>query len=477
MGSVEGSPLRRVFEREWEEYNKDLTQAVRERNWFLATRQALPPGQEPFPPFDPTTDESSNCSLDRRNLEENSWKYVWVHNGADVGRQTSLISTLDGIVETQDSEEADAESEPETVIHTARDLSLSSDEVQDDQQPLAEKQRISASACPRSRLRSVALHSLAGGPTVIVTPPPDFKVSSESVNSCVTPSSAPPPTMSDSPSGGHDKPLVVGRTKPTESSITDDIAPTNVTDSSTVDATSATVSTSETSAPTTQSTTKKEKKPKQPKPQKQPAPSAPLSPALIDLRVGHILRCVPHENADSLYVSTIAMGDPEGAEFTQKDGETGKIVRTVCSGLNGLVPLAEMQNRKVIVVANLRPVTMRGIKSAAMVLAASPKAEEGADPHASDRVVELVMPPDGSSAGDKVYFEGWPYGEGTGPEKQLNPKKKQWEAIQPGFFTGEDLVVGFDASKSEGVDGGRGDLVVEGKGKCIVKTLKDAVVR
>jgi aminoacyl tRNA synthase complex-interacting multifunctional protein 1 len=76
-----------------------------------------------------------------------------------------------------------------------------------------------------------------------------------------------------------------------------------------------------------------------------------------------------------------------------------------------------------------------------------------------------------------VFFEGWPYGEGRGPEKQLNPKKKVWESIQPGFFTGEDLQVGFDAELAEGVEGGRGGLVVEGKGKCFVKSLKGAVVK
>lgn len=223
---------------------------------------------------------------------------------------------------------------------------------------------------------------------------------------------------------------------------------------------------------------KKEKAPKQPKPQKAAAPAAPTTPALIDLRVGHILRAIAHPNADSLYVSTIAMGDAEGTEHTQVDEETGNVVRTVCSGLNGLVPLEEMQNRKIVVVANLKPVNMRSIKSAAMVLAASPKQPEGADPHAPDRVVELVMPPEGSEAGDKVYFEGWPYGEGKGPEKVLNPKKKQWEAIQPGFYTSDDLVVGFDASVCEEVEGSAtGKLVVEGKGPCTVKTLKGAVVR
>jgi tRNA-binding EMAP/Myf-like protein len=288
-------------------------------------------------------------------------------------------------------------------------------------------------------------------------------------------------TGEKSTSGGHDKPLVVGRTKPTEEPSKDTVQALNSSIEQNIQANTKTSAPSEPTTATTPSqppTQKKEKAPKPSKPSKAPAtPTAPLSPALLDLRVGHILRCIAHPNADSLFVSTIAMGDEEGTEYTQVDEETGKVVRTVCSGLNGLVPLAEMQDRKVVVVANLKPVNMRSIKSAAMVLAASPKAEEGADPHAADRVVELVQVPEAAEAGDKVYFEGWPYGEGKGPEKQLNPKKKQWEAIQPGFYTSEDLVVGFDAVAAEGVDGRKGDLVVEGKGKCFVKTLKGAVVR
>lgn len=280
------------------------------------------------------------------------------------------------------------------------------------------------------------------------------------------------------------RPLVVGLTKPqsrsasTMASSSDAAALNKEIEQNVKENTKGAAPSEDNPTAPTNPKPKKEKAPKQPKPQKVAAPAAPTSPALIDLRVGHILRAIAHPNADSLYVSTIAMGDAEGTEHTQVDEETGKVVRTVCSGLNGLVPLEEMQNRKIVVVANLKPVNMRTIKSAAMVLAASPKQPEGADPHAADRVVELVMPPAGSEAGDKVYFEGWPYGEGKGPEKVLNPKKKQWEAIQPGFYTSDDLVVGFDASVCEEVDGSaKGQLVVEGKGPCTVKTLKGAVVR
>jgi len=226
-----------------------------------------------------------------------------------------------------------------------------------------------------------------------------------------------------------------------------------------------------------QPTQKKEKKEKAPKAQKAPAAAAPLSPALIDLRVGHILKAVKHPEADSLYVSTIAMGDKAGLDDTAE--YEGQVVRTVCSGLNGLVPLEEMQGRKVVVVANLKPVKMRGIKSCAMVLAASPRLKEGEeDDHKGP--VELVNPPAGSTAGERVFFEGWK-GE---PEGVLNPKKKVWEMIQPGFTTTEGLEVGFDAGvvkelskEGEAPKTGVGKLVTESGGVCTVKTLSGAVVR
>jgi aminoacyl tRNA synthase complex-interacting multifunctional protein 1 len=212
---------------------------------------------------------------------------------------------------------------------------------------------------------------------------------------------------------------------------------------------------------------KKEKAPKQPK--AAPVAAAP-TPALIDLRVGHILKAVQHPDADSLYVSTIAMGDPAGEDTTEYEGQ---ICRTVCSGLNGLVPLEEMQGRKVVVVCNLKPVKMRGIKSSAMVLAASPRLKEGeVDDHKGP--VELVTPPADAKAGDKVFFEGW----AGAPEGQLNPKKKVWETFAPGFTTNDALEVAFDAGAVEVLGKtGLGKLVTESGGVCTVKSLAGAVVR
>lgn len=216
-----------------------------------------------------------------------------------------------------------------------------------------------------------------------------------------------------------------------------------------------------------------------------------ISPSQIDLRVGHILYCKPHPNADSLFVSTIAMGDDPSSSVITPHAELDlpaevlakysplPTVRTVCSGLNGLVPLAEMQDRKVVVVANLKPVTMRGIKSAAMVLAASPKAPAGEEASHKKEFVELVSPPEGAQAGDKVFFEGY---EGT-PEAQLNPKKKVFEQIQPGFKTTADQTVAFDRAQAGWVgEGEKGKvageavarLVTKAGGVCKAPTLKDA---
>ncbi|KXJ92441.1 hypothetical protein Micbo1qcDRAFT_62048 [Microdochium bolleyi] len=216
---------------------------------------------------------------------------------------------------------------------------------------------------------------------------------------------------------------------------------------------------------------KKEKKEKAPKPQKAPAVATPPAPHLIDLRVGHILKAIKHPEADSLYVSTIAMGDKEGTDDTEV--YEGQVCRTVCSGLNGLVPLEEMQGRKVVVVANLKPVKMRGIKSCAMVLAASPKLKEGeADDHKGP--VELATPPADAKAGERVCFDGW-RGE---PEGVLNPKKKIWETFQPGFTTNDNLEVVFDgkAVKEAGKED-VGKLTTASGGVCTVKTLKGATVR
>ncbi|KAJ2810231.1 G4 quadruplex nucleic acid binding protein, partial [Coemansia sp. 'formosensis'] len=165
---------------------------------------------------------------------------------------------------------------------------------------------------------------------------------------------------------------------------------------------------------------KKEKEKKQPAAAKE---ETKIVPSMIDLRVGHILDVQKHPDADSLYVEKIDVGEDEP--------------RTVVSGLVRFIPIEQMQNRDVVLVCNLKPAAMRGVKSFAMVLCAT--SPDG-------NTVEFVEPPKGSKPGDRVYFEG--YENGT-PEEVLKPKQKVFETIQPGLFTDDNREAGwYDEQKA-----------------------------
>jgi aminoacyl tRNA synthase complex-interacting multifunctional protein 1 len=105
-----------------------------------------------------------------------------------------------------------------------------------------------------------------------------------------------------------------------------------------------------------------------------------------------------------LYVESIDIGEEEP--------------RTVCSGLVKYMTEDEIRGATIIVIVrsaplfyiagqadpkcNLKPVTMRGVKSYAMLLCASSKeGKEGG--------VEFVLPPAGSQPGERIYFEGEKY--------------------------------------------------------------------
>ncbi|CAB4428840.1 unnamed protein product [Rhizophagus irregularis] len=175
------------------------------------------------------------------------------------------------------------------------------------------------------------------------------------------------------------------------------------------------------------------------------ATSSIISPSLLDLRVGHIVKVDKHPDADSLYVEQIDVGEAEP--------------RTVVSGLVNHIPLDQMQNRDVVLVCNLKPASMRGIKSYAMVLAAT----------SAEGKVELVDPPPGSKPGDRAYFEG--YEEGT-PEPVLNPKKKIWETLQPGLITTNRKEASWVNNEDKSVH-----LLRTEKGICTVPTVINATIK
>lgn len=73
----------------------------------------------------------------------------------------------------------------------------------------------------------------------------------------------------------------------------------------------------------------------------------------VDLRVGKILSCQKHPKADRLLVSQVRIGDE---------------VRQIVSGVASHYSPEEMTGRNVIVVANLKPIRLRGEESKGMIL-------------------------------------------------------------------------------------------------------------
>ncbi|KAK9289013.1 hypothetical protein L1049_017484 [Liquidambar formosana] len=140
---------------------------------------------------------------------------------------------------------------------------------------------------------------------------------------------------------------------------------------------------------------------------------------MLDIRVGCILRAWRHEEADSLFVEEVDVGEPE--------------TRIICSGLVNYIPLEHLQDKKVVVLANLKPRNMRGIKSCGMLMAASDASHEN---------VELLVPPEGSLPGERIWF-GSEEDERNQPDaatpNQIQ-KKKIWEFVQPHLKTDASCV-------------------------------------
>lgn len=138
----------------------------------------------------------------------------------------------------------------------------------------------------------------------------------------------------------------------------------------------------------------------------------------MNLKVGKILQCQRHENADKLYVSQIQIEDNLGEE----SNNTATSTIQVCSGLVNFIPIEQMVGRKVVVLANIKASKQRGVKSEAMLLAAEKSV--GSDSE-GDVQVELINPPAHAGIGHKLYFH--PYVSDEYPSKL---KSKAWEDIQ-----------------------------------------------
>lgn len=140
---------------------------------------------------------------------------------------------------------------------------------------------------------------------------------------------------------------------------------------------------------------------------------ADVSVSALDIRVGLVQKVWKHPNADALLVEEIDLG------------ESG--VRQVVSGLAKYVKEEEMLNRRIVMIANVKPGKLRDVLSAGLVLCAS---------NSDHNAVEPLMPPDAAAVGERVTFAGH---DGQ-PEEVLNPKKKQLEKILPDLLTDDNGV-------------------------------------
>ena len=154
-----------------------------------------------------------------------------------------------------------------------------------------------------------------------------------------------------------------------------------------------------------------------------------LDPHVLDIRVGKVLTCERHADADSLYVEEIDVGE--------------ETPRTICSGLVSFMPASSITGSTVAVLCNLKARKMRGISSHGMLLCASNEAHDA---------VELLRPPEAAAAGERIRFAGGDSTEGDEeeaavPREPETPnrlaKKKMWEALQPHLRTDDACVASF----------------------------------
>ena len=74
----------------------------------------------------------------------------------------------------------------------------------------------------------------------------------------------------------------------------------------------------------------------------------------LDLKVAEILEVEDHPDADKLYVLKIKLGDEE---------------KTIVAGIKSAYSKKELKGKKIVVLTNLEPAVLRGVKSEGMLLA------------------------------------------------------------------------------------------------------------
>lgn len=172
-----------------------------------------------------------------------------------------------------------------------------------------------------------------------------------------------------------------------------------------------------------------------------PAPPAEVDPITeCDFRVGLIVEAWKHPSADKLYCEKIDVGDASGP-------------REIASGLVPYFTVEQMQQRRCIVVANLKPAKLAGFVSNGMVLCAT----------SAEGKVEFVTPPADAKVGERVTFAGF---EGPVAEPNRMAKKKIFEAAAPELRTNDGLVACY-----------KGVPFMTSAGPCTVETAKNSLIK
>ena len=137
----------------------------------------------------------------------------------------------------------------------------------------------------------------------------------------------------------------------------------------------------------------------------------------MSLVVGRVLSVRKHPDADKLYI--------EEVDCAEEDGP-----RTICSGLVPYLSASDIEGENVVVVANLKPRNMAGVKSAGMLLCANDGGE------GDKRRVQLLTAPEGAAPGERLTWGAFENGAPHGANKVA--KKKLWEKTQPDLFVNEN---------------------------------------
>jgi len=140
----------------------------------------------------------------------------------------------------------------------------------------------------------------------------------------------------------------------------------------------------------------------------------------LDLRVAKILAVKDHPKADKLYLIHLDLGS------------MGK--RVIVAGMKPYYSKDEMKDRKIIIVTNLKPANIRGIKSNGMLLAAE-----------DDTGTCSLLSPGDAKPGSEIFIEGIP----REPSNVLEFE----EFKQVSMIIGDDQIATYQGKSLQGDNG------------------------